>query len=173
MAAKYHVNGPAIVYVGTGGEGDPERLGVTVSGVRINYKWFHRLGHSDVSGDQMPAFVQKMGAVAILSMKLTAIDADVLDKLRKLGDAAAVGQLASTGLLLNTTGYTVSLWIDGRGDRPHKFHHTMLWEGEEEQVSTRVTEDDIQFYAWTPVDPEADTVLDETLFTYERPPGVA
>jgi hypothetical protein len=171
MASQYFINGPAILYVGdAANNNDPIRLGVSVSGVRLSWRRFRNVVHSDVSGPQMPACIQGMGQIAMVSAKLNVVDLDVLDSLRHRGDASLIGLLDSVGALLDPIGFP--LWIDGTGDRPHYFYNAILWESEDQLLSTRVTEDDITFYVYKPVDPEWNTVLDAQLWEYSRPPGV-
>jgi hypothetical protein len=173
MPATYEINGPAVVWVS-----DPDdqegtvalRLGVPESGCRVTYQRFHEKVITDVGGPSQPAAIQYFGMVGTVSFKLIAMDTVVLDMLRRLSDATAVGQVGSTGLLIDGT-YGVHLWIDSRNGRPHHFHNALLWEGENEGLSSRRTEDDLQFFVWVPIDPEADTALNGTLWTYERPPG--
>lgn len=173
MALVYPVNGPAVLYVSTGTEGAPEGLAVTQSGVRIGYRRFRLPIHTDVSGPRAPAEFQDAGQIAMISGKMVAIDLTVLDKVRKLGDATAVGQSNSIGLLLGSSGAKVTLWVDGTNARPHKFANAILWEGEDELVGTRATEDDISFYSWCFLPATASTAKDSPLWTYERPPGVS
>jgi hypothetical protein len=167
----FQVNGPAVLYVNTGAGDTPEPLAVTETGVRVSYHRFRDLIRTDVSF-RAPAEIQYAGEIAMVAGKMVAFDPDVLDKLRGLTDAAQVGQLGTTGLLLGTGGYTVELWVDGTGDRPHHFFTAILWEDEDEQLATRRTEDNVTFYCWPFLSGAATKSLATPLFEYARPPGV-
>jgi hypothetical protein len=166
------INGPAVLYVGTGTTPVHELLAVTESGVRIGYRHFYLPIHTDVSGPRQPADFQKVGMIGMVSGKMVSIDPVILDKVRKRGDATAVGQLNTTGLLMGAGGHSFALWVDGTGGKPHKFANAILWEDEDELVGTRRTEDDISFYAWALISATDLTAKDKVLWTYERPPGL-
>lgn len=170
MAANWQVNGPAVVYVGTGGSGTPERLGYTESGLRGRIFRYTEMLHSDVSGPRMPAEFQEGGKAALFSGKFVVFDPDVLENIRNRGDAGGLGLIPSIGALIGTNAYSFDLWITSTDARPHHFFNAILYEGEDFLLGTRREEDDMQFFAWALIDPTADTALDSELFEYALPP---
>lgn len=170
MAANWQVNGPAIVYVGTGGAGAPERLGYTEDGMRGRRFRFTESLHSDVSGPKMPQEFQELGEAMLFSGRFVVYDPDVLDTIRRRGDKADLGNLNSIGALIGTNDYAFDIWVTSTNDRPYHFYTAILYEGEDFNLGTKRTADDIQFYAWGLIDPTADTALDTPLFEYSLPP---
>jgi hypothetical protein len=141
--------------------------------VRVRTRRFKDLLFTDVSGPRAPHDFQEQGEIAMISAKMVLIDPEVLDRVRAVGDKTLVGQRNSTGLVLGVNNYFFQLWVDGTNDRPHHFFSALLWEDEDELFGTRRTEDDIMFYAWAFIGPDATTAKDTQLFEYIRPPGVA
>lgn len=120
MALTPHVNGPAIIYVGTGydarsGSGDTPgamtNLGISVDGVELDWQYNYRPIQADTGGPDLPVTEQQFGMLCRISMDLVIYDEAVLAPLRQRPTAAAEGVLEPMGRVMLPANYA-RLFID-------------------------------------------------------------
>jgi hypothetical protein len=95
----YHINGPALVYVGTGSSGALELLGFTKDGVDVRVTEHSKTIQTDLFGgdEGPPQDMQIFGQSAVLNIPLIASDRTVLTKVESRGDRTAAGQISTPG----------------------------------------------------------------------------
>src|SRR5690348_5025129 len=107
----YCVNGPALVYTGTGSAGALELLGYTVDGVDIDIVENTSPIMTDLFGPETPQDFQAMGMVARIVCSLIAIDRTVFNKVTGKGDRTAVGEINTPGIVMGVGGYAFRVGI--------------------------------------------------------------
>lgn len=137
MAESFHVNGPAIVCVGTSG-GVLKRLGVTVDGVRVSFERIQEDVQTDVSGPG-PADVQTFMELAVVDFVLVSFDESVLNEYMSLttnGVTYPPGTLPPSGMLLGASGNLKALAIAAPyGEAPYTFPHSSISPGRSGEVN--------------------------------------
>lgn len=101
MATSIHVNGPAVISVGSGGTGGGlSTLGIAENGVDIDIEFKEGDVHADSGGglEGVPVDVRDLGEIGYIKFKLTVYDQTVLDSLI-IRTSAAAGQEPSPGKL--------------------------------------------------------------------------
>lgn len=120
----FHVNGTALVYVGT--VSSVSLLGYTDGGVDLDHNFNLEEIYTDVFGPRTPHDMQDMGRTGILSIPLIASDRTLLSSAMHRGDMGAVGQLGTPGLPLGTYGYSMAVRIASSFDTGWSFLNCFL-----------------------------------------------
>lgn len=143
-----HVNGPALVYVQQAGRGSIKQLGIPEDGVDIEINHHDQPVMTDGAGPVLPADLQDMGQDAIIRMALSAYDIDLLNEVRRRGNAAKEGQSGSRGRLLGANGHTFKLLIASETDQPWRFFTAVLRGPLHTKPATRYSVQRLTWYAW-------------------------
>lgn len=111
MALTYDVSGPVIVSTWTGSANAIETLGIVEDRLRITPNIRYREIKSSLGGgpNGAPVEMQKLGETHQIDFRLTNVDLAVLAKIRNRGNATAVYNMPSVGLLQGGGGYTFML----------------------------------------------------------------
>lgn len=159
MAVSYHVNGPALCYIGPqlgagGGGGGLLPLGYTEDGadIELNHEFEPIMG--DVGGPSKPQDLADMGADASIRLRLLSYDLDVLDNIR--GPMAAgfaggppEGSQGPAGALVGSNNNAFRLVIASATDEPWRFYNCVCRGAQSAKIGVRKTVWNLQFYAWT------------------------
>lgn len=117
MAASIHVNGPALIRLGSQGTGGAlSDVGYSDGGVDIAIEYNKEAVMADNAGTAIPADLQKMGKSASISFSLVVYD-DAVFRASLVKDGAVEGQNDVTGRLIfqNSEGFrlVIASPIDG------------------------------------------------------------
>lgn len=172
---SYRMNGPAIVYTGTGSAGAGEQLGISVDGVDIRIERLFNPIQSDAAGGAAAEF-QHMGSRATIRMRLVAFDDAVMQKCISRGDRTTAGLENTPGVLVHTNSYGFKVGIQsGQGvntDNPWYFPTcTLNATPVGAKLGSRNTEWDLEFIAIPFVPGTATTAKDIALFSRAFPGG--
>jgi hypothetical protein len=147
MADGYHINGPALVYTGTGSAGALELLGYTVDGVDISISKNVAEIITDLFGPMTPQDFQDMGEVASITCPLIVSYREVLSRVANRGDRGAVGQMNTPGLVLGQTGAAFSVGITST-DSPWLFAKAVVRPDMRAKLATKAHPFVLQLFAW-------------------------
>jgi len=161
----YTINGPALVYTGTGNAGALELLGYTTDGVDVRITENVEPIMTDLLGTQTPQDFQDMGMVAEITAPLIAIDRAVLAKVMGRGNRAAAGLLSTPGNVKGAGGWAFRLGISSSADSPWSFAAAILRPTAQFRLSTKAQPLTLQFFAWPYVSYTATTALNAVLWT--------
>jgi hypothetical protein len=148
MAQLFHVNGPAILWVGLGPAGPLKQIGVSEDGADIEINAHDAPIRSDAAGD-LPADIQDMGEDATIRIALSAYDLALLRDVRAFrGNAPAEGRSGTRGVILGQSGKTMRVLIDSESDEPWRFFTCILRGPRHVKASTKYSVQRMNFYAW-------------------------
>ena len=161
----FHVNGPAIVYVGAQGPtgGALSQLGVTEDGVEGTIQHDYEELKTDVSGPAHPAELQDMGEGASFRIRMIVWDQTIMRSIRAdeatgagLG-ALAEGLAAQRGQLVFGNDNGFRLVIASNLDEPWRFYYCVCAGSQAFRVGTRATRWDLAIRAIAYIPPTATT----------------
>lgn len=153
MAANvaYHVNGPALVWIGNQGVGGGlEQLGISEDGIGISLTQHDDPIMTDDGGSRIPDELQDMGEDATIDFRLVYYDLNVLRKIRKkrIGPALPEGQQRSRGSVIFNNDLGFRLVVQSDGDEPWRFFWCTLRNAPQRaKVGTKRTAWDMSIYA--------------------------
>lgn len=171
---SYHVQGPTVVYTGTGSAGAGETLGVSEDGVDIRIEETLVPIKTDAAGEA-PAEFQKMGQTATIRMRVPAYDDAVLLHILSRGDRTAAGAANTPGTLVHTNSYGFKLGMQGSGTNVDNVWYfpfcTVKAEPVGAKIGSKYTAWDLVFHAISFVAGSAANAKDVVLFARTFPGG--
>lgn len=148
MVDGYAVNGPAIVFTGTGGGGALLELGYTDQGVDIEILENKLEIITDLLGPMTPQDWQEMGMLARIVCPLIAMDRSVLATVTGRSDRVALGEIGSPGLVLGMNGFAFRVGIASLYDVPWSFTTCLLRPRFGTRLATKANPFRVEFIAW-------------------------
>ncbi len=161
----FHVNGTALVSVGTGTLGQLEVLGYTDNGARLREIENVSEIITDVFGPMTPHDFQNMGMVAQLSVPLIASDRTVLKKILGKGDRTTAGEISTPGLVIGASGYNFRVAIASPADEPWSFPYCILRPGFNVVLATKANPFVVEFFCWPRATYTVTNAKDQVLWT--------
>ena len=143
----FAVNGPSLIYVGTGGGGALQLLGYTDQGTDVEVMENKAEIYSDIFGPMTPHDFQDMGMMARIVAPLIAMDRTVLATVTGRGDRSAVGQVSTPGLVIGTD-WAFRVGIASTFDSPWSFSRCLMRPRFGTRLATKANPFRVEFFAW-------------------------
>lgn len=172
----YTINGPALVYVGTGGSGALQLLGYTDGGVELEMMENSSEIFTDVFGPMTPQDFQQMGIVARVVAPLVAIDEAVQAGIinRTSHTAGFPGLTGLPGQVLGVGGYAYRLAI-ASGQAPAAgnliFSAAIIRPRWSWRMATKVFPQRFEWFCWPYAPYTATSGRNQSLYTVGAIPG--
>ncbi len=164
----YHVNGSAFVWVSFNGV-TYERLGFTDNGVDINVQQNKGEIITDVFGPMTPQDFQDFGLTARVVCPFIYTDRAILDQVLAVGDASAIGEMNTPGLVVGVNGYTIGVYIEAPFDLPWTFLNCTVRPGFGSRLGVKANVFRLEFQAWPYQPPTVLTGKDAPLYLRSIP----